>query len=93
MVVQIRPGLPNKQQHRSNRMSTGKYRASINNEGKHCVDGRGNGLGFYAGWLNPNLNCRDVEEAERATRIANIAYKAGYEKAQWDIREAMGIVK
>ena len=67
------------------------YEATTNHEGLHCVNGAGDGLGYYAHTLNPHLSCRDEEEAIRAAYIANIAYKAGYEKAQRDIKEAIGL--
>lgn len=67
------------------------YEARTNNEGLHCVNGAGNGLGYYAHTLNPHLTCRDKEEAERAAAIANIAYESGYEKAQYDIKTALGL--
>ena len=67
------------------------YKAETNKEGLPRVAGPGNGLGYYAHTLNPHLTCRDKEEAERAAEIANIAYKAGYEKAQHDIKTTIGL--
>ena len=68
-----------------------KYKALRNKEYLHYVDGPGNGLSYYAHTLNPDLTCRDVVEAQRAAKIANIAYKAGYAKAQYDVRAALGL--
>ena len=68
-----------------------EYTASTNSEGKHCVAGGGNGLGYYAHTLNPQLSCRDSEEARRAAAIANIAYKTGYETAKSEIRTSLGL--
>ena len=67
------------------------YCAGINSEGFDRVKGPGDGLGYHAHTLNPHLTCRDEEEAERAANIANIAYKAGYKKAQHDIQTSLGL--
>lgn len=68
-----------------------EYEAILNDAGLPCVSGRGNGLGFYAHYLNPGLSFQDMENAERAAKIANIAYQSGYRQAQEDIRNAIGL--
>lgn len=70
---------------------TDVYKAAGNNEGLPFVEGPGNGLGYYSHTLCPELTCGNDEEAERAAKIANIAYGVGYAKAQRDIRKALGI--
>jgi hypothetical protein len=72
-------------------MSEPKYQARHNSEGLPYVDGPGDGLGYYAHTLNPGLTCVTKEEAERAAKIANIAYERGYWRAQLDIRKSLGL--
>lgn len=68
-----------------------KYKARTNKEGLPYVDGIGDGLCYYSHTLYPDLTCNDLTEAKRAAKIANIAYQVGYERAQWDIRQSLGI--
>ncbi len=68
-----------------------EYKAEVNSDGLPHVGGVGNGLGYNSHTLYPDLTCDTEVEAVRAAKIANIAYKAGYEKAQWDIRQALGL--
>lgn len=68
-----------------------EYRAKTNLEGLHHVDGLGDGLGYYSHTLYPDLTCKTEDEAVRAAKIANIAYKAGYERAQWHVKQALGL--
>lgn len=67
------------------------YNAAYTTDGLPYVEGPSDGHGTY--WTSiipPNLKCEDMDEAERAARLANLAYKAGYHKAQADIRKAIG---
>jgi hypothetical protein len=50
-------------------------------------------LGYYSHTMNPELSMETQEEAERAAKIANIAYAVEYRQAQWDIQKALGITK
>lgn len=69
------------------------YTVNYRHEGKYpYVDGPGDGLGYYGHTLWPNLSFNDVENAERAAKIANIAFGQGYLKAQQDIRKALGLL-
>jgi hypothetical protein len=72
-------------------MSKFKYKPSTRAEGMPYVSGPGNGLGYHGHTLNPDLTCGSEQEAERAARIANIAYQAGYNQAQFDIQKALGL--
>lgn len=72
-------------------MSNKVYSATLNNENKWCVTGPGNGLGYYAGTLHPELSCESEEEARRAALIADIAYEMGKQCAQFQMRQALGI--
>ena len=71
------------------------YKASFGADGKHYVSGPSPGgeCGYYGGTLYPSLRTGKEEEAVRAARIANIAFVEGYNQAQADIREALGINK
>lgn len=72
-------------------MSDNPYKAAHRHEGMPCVQGPGNGLGYYGHTLWPNLTCDTDKEAERAAKIANIAYRAGYNQAQSDIQRVLGL--
>jgi hypothetical protein len=68
------------------------YTTQYRHEGKYLyVDGPGDGLGFYSHTLWPNLSFKDKENAERAAKIANIAFEQGYLEAQQNIKKALGI--
>lgn len=66
------------------------YKASHDCDGNHRVHGPGNGFGYYAATLWPNLACASKEECERAATMCNTAYAEGYAAAQRAIREAIG---
>lgn len=70
---------------------TGPYEAGYNNENRLCVRGPGAGLGYYSGTLWSGLICDTEAEAERAARIANIAYAEGAAAARTAIRKALGL--
>lgn len=73
-------------------MNTKPYKASRRLEScLHYVNGPGDGMSYHSHTLWPHLSMTTKEEAERAAEIANIAYKAGYEKAQHDIKTAIGL--
>lgn len=67
------------------------YKASIGNDRKHCVDGPGNGFGYYAGTLWPDMRFSSKEDAEAAAKCSNEAYQEGYHTAQAEFRKALGI--
>jgi len=73
-------------------MNEKPYKAGKRNEFNfHCVNGPGNGMGYYGHTLYSHLSMATVEEAERAAEIANIAYAEGYSRAQRDMRKAIGV--
>lgn len=69
------------------------YKAITNSNDLHCISGPGNGFGYHAHTLNPDLTCNSLEEAERAAKVAFIAYRAGYRQAQKDMRKSMGLIE
>jgi len=62
-----------------------------NAEGRYFVEGPGNGFGYYAYTLWPEFASDTEDGAKRDARIANTAFREGYEQAQRDIRKALGI--
>ena len=72
-------------------MDKPRYYAATNHESFNCVRGPGNGLGYYAHTLNPDLSCNNKEEAERAASIANIAFEEGVKFAQTNLQQALGL--
>ena len=68
------------------------YSACIGSDSKHCVDGPGNGFGYYGGTLWPQLRLSTKADAEAAATLANTSYAEGYRQAQYDIRKALGIL-
>jgi len=69
------------------------YEYRIGSDGKHCVDGPGNGFGYYAGTLWPNLRLSNEVDARAAAELCNTAWAEGYEAARRDIRRALGVTK
>jgi len=71
------------------------YRVGTNSDGFTHVKGRGEGLGYYSHTLNSGLSWGVVEDelesacAERAVKIAKIAYNEGILVAKHRIRELM----
>jgi hypothetical protein len=67
------------------------YEARLGSDGKPCVSGPGNGFGYDAGTLWPDMRLSTVPDAEAAAKIANEAYRVGYERARHDMRKALGL--
>ena len=67
------------------------YKPCYGLDSKHCVEGPGNGFGYYAGTLWPELRLSNEANAIAAAKLCNTAYMQGYEKARSDIRAALGI--
>lgn len=67
------------------------YKPSTNFELKPCVSGPGYGFGYYDTYRLAHLACATQQEAERASEIANRAYREGYQQAQADIRKVLGV--
>lgn len=67
------------------------YTASTNKDGFYCVDGPGDGLGFYAHTLNPNLSCDSKEEAEVIADWANVMFQKGQVHATDTLKSALMI--
>lgn len=69
------------------------YTAGIGSDGKHCVYGSGNGFGYDAGTLWPSCRLSSEADANAAARLCNEAYREGYNRAQYEIQKALGLVK
>jgi len=68
------------------------FKAGHDSEGKPYVAGCHQvECSYYGGTLSPNSRFSNMEDCERAARIANIAYGEGYAQAQRDIRAALGL--
>ncbi len=69
----------------------GPYTNRRNLEAHACVEGPGEGFGYYAHTLYPEKTCCSDEEAERAALFANEAYYQGKQQALREVREVLGI--
>ena len=67
------------------------YKVSIGSDEKYFVAGPGDGLGYFSGTLWPNMRLSNKQDAESAALIANTAYNAGFARAQFEMRQALGI--
>lgn len=69
------------------------YESSFGSDRKYYIDGPdyGGQCGYHGGVLNPQYRWDDEELTERIAELMNIAYRKGYEKAQFDIRKTLGI--
>lgn len=66
------------------------YSLGYGSDQKWYVDGPGNGTGYYSGTLWPEMRFSNEDDAKAAVKVANEAYRAGYQQAQSDIRKALG---
>ena len=66
------------------------YAPTVGSDNKHCVEGPGNGFGYNAGTLWPNLRLSSEQDAKAAAELCNQAFRQGYLRAQRDIRIALG---
>jgi hypothetical protein len=67
------------------------YTARYGSDGRHYVNGPGNGMAYDHGTLWPYLRAETEKQAEWGSKIANIAYLEGYKQAKRDIRKALEI--
>lgn len=67
------------------------YSNCYGSDEKYCVAGPGNGFGYFAGTLWPELRLSSGTDAIAAAKLCNEAYRQGYAQAQRDIQAAMGI--
>lgn len=67
------------------------YSACWGSDSKHCVEGPGHGFGYSAGTLWPHLRLSSEADAKAAAELCNTAYAQGYQKAQREIRAALGL--
>lgn len=69
------------------------YKDAYGHDGKYYVDGPATDdeCSYYGGTLYPSTRMESREDAERAAAFANIGFRQGYEKAQRDIKAALGI--
>lgn len=61
------------------------------NVGSHCVSGPGRGFGYYAFHHYPEFQFHSQDRARDVATMCNSAYRAGYEAAQREIRQALGL--
>lgn len=74
---------------------SGNFIGAADCEGNPYVSGQGlkdvaTCFSYYGGTLDSGSRCGTREEAERAARLCNTAYAAGYERAMADLRELIG---
>lgn len=72
-------------------MSNKPYKALIGDDRRPCVDGPGNGFGYYAGTLWPEMRFSTAPDAEAAAKCCNEAYEQGRIAARREMRKAMGL--
>ena len=72
---------------------SGPYRnlGIAGSDNRHYVEGPGDGFGYYAGTLWPGRRLSTDADASAAAALCNEAYRQGYERAQYDIRLALGV--
>lgn len=73
-----------------------KYQANISSEnGWYCHGPEphgGSGQFRYEGWyLNPQSRFDTADLAKQVSVLLNLAYQAGYEQAQAEMRKAVGL--
>ena len=67
------------------------YTSKIGSDRRPCVDGPGNGFGYDAGFLWPDMRFSSEADAQAAAKCCNEAYRQGLMAAQQAIREALGM--
>lgn len=69
------------------------YEARLDSEANYYVNGpaQSGECSYYGGTLYPESRFPTIEEARKAAWFANLAFRQGYEQAQRDIRNALGI--
>lgn len=67
------------------------YLARIGGDRRPCVDGPGNGFGYDAGTLWPDMRFSSMHDAEAAAKCCNEAYEQGRIAARYEMRKAMGL--
>jgi hypothetical protein len=72
-------------------MDTKPYKSSIGSDRRPCVDGPGNGFGYNAGTLWPEMRFSSAPDAEAAAKCCNEAYEQGRIAARREMRKAMGL--
>ena len=68
-----------------------KYTPRTGSDNKWYPHGPGKGLDYYGGFLYSNIRWNTEEEVVPICEIADSAYNAGYQQAQYDIKKALGI--
>ena len=71
------------------------YTASHGHDNKYYINGPAPGgeCSYYGGTLYPNLRFDTVEEAERAAKLANIAFNEGVKAAKKELRELFSVLR
>lgn len=72
-------------------MSNKPYSASVGDDRKPCVNGPGDGFGYYAGTLWPEMRFSSDADAQAAAKCCNEAFRQGEFAAQQKMRQAIGI--
>lgn len=68
------------------------YKASIDEGGKHYVDGPGWSTGYSSGLILPQSRFSSQKDAEAGAMVANEAFSAGYKKCQEDMKKTLGLI-
>jgi len=76
-------------------MSNIVYTTAIDDNAMYYIDGPCDGgeCTYYGGFLYPKSRFSTKENAEKSTKLMNMAYREGYAAAQHNIRKALGIAK
>jgi hypothetical protein len=74
-------------------MTDKPYTAGYGHDNKYYVNGPAPGgeCSYYGGTLYPSLRFDTVEEAERAAKLANIAFEQGKEALRCEIKALLQI--
>lgn len=72
-------------------MNIKPYKARIGGDRRPCVEGPGNGFGYDAGTLWPDMRFSSEADAQAAAKCCNEAYQQGIWAAQRTMREALGL--
>jgi len=72
-------------------LNTTPYSSSVGSDGKHCVNGPGDGFGYHAGTLWPDRRFSSQADSHAAASLCNEAYLEGMKKTQEVMRDVLGV--